>query len=274
MTDSTTSLWLLLAIILIAATAWLWPAYRRKQVLKEPFPAEWRRILAQNFPVYRRMPVDLQLQLRQRIKLFLHQKQFSGCAGLAITDEVRVTIAASACLLILNRATDVYAGLQYILVYPNAFLIQQEAVDSAGLVIVQPKGLLGQSWSNGKIILSWADVLKGNREFSDGSNVALHEFAHQLDNETGSTNGVPVLANAEQYQHWSAVLKAEFEALRRAAFQGDPTLINYYGATAPAEFFAVVTEVFFEQPKQLAEQHPALFNQLKTYYRVDPADWL
>lgn len=268
------SLGLMIGIVLAALLAWFWPAYRRRQALKEPFPAEWRKILAKNFPVYRRMPADLQLQLRQRIKLFLHQKQFTGCAGLEITDEVRVTIAASACLLILNRVTDVYAGLRYILVYPNAFLVEQEEVDGAGLVSVQPKGMLGQSWSNGKIILSWEDVLQGNREFSDGSNVALHEFAHQLDNESGSTNGVPVLANAEKYASWATVLKTEFAALRQAAFQGDPTLINYYGATAPAEFFAVVTEVFFEQPKQLAAQHPALFAQLKTYYRVDPSDWL
>lgn len=270
----TASFLLLLVIILGAAAAWLWPAYRRKHALKEPFPEAWRRILAQNFPVYRRMPADLQLQLRQRIKLFVHQKQFSGCAGLEITDEIRVTIAASACLLILNRSTDVYAGLHYILVYPNAFLIKQEEVDGAGLVTVQPKGLLGQSWSNGKIILSWEDVLNGNREFSDGSNVALHEFAHQLDNETGSTNGVPVLASTEQYQHWAQVLTAEFELLRQAAMHGDLSLINYYGATAPAEFFAVVTEVFFEQPKQMASQHPALFAELKGYYRVDPSDWL
>lgn len=268
------SLLLLVAIILGAATAWLWPVYQRRKALEEPFPAAWRRVLAKNFPIYRRMPADLQLQLRQRIKLFLHQKQFTGCAGLSITDEIRVSIAASACLLILNRATDVYAGLRYILVYPNAFLVEQEDVDSAGLVTVKPKGLLGQSWSNGKIILSWEDVLKGNREFHDGSNVALHEFAHQLDNETGSTNGVPVLSSTKDYEHWASVLKAEFEALRQAVFQGDPTLINAYGATAPAEFFAVVTEVFFEQPKQLAEQHPALFKELKTYYRVDPSDWL
>lgn len=270
----TASFVLLLVIIFGAAAAWLWPAYQRKHAVKEPFPEEWRRILARNFPVYRRMPADLQQQLRDRIKLFVHEKQYSGCAGVEITDEIKVTIAASACLLILNRATDVYAGLHYILVYPNAFLIQQEEVDGSGLVTVQPKGLLGQSWSNGKIILSWEDVLKGNREFSDGSNVAIHEFAHQLDNETGSTNGVPVLGSTEEYQHWATVLTSEFEALRRAAFNGDPSLINYYGATAPAEFFAVVTEVFFEQPKQLETQHPALFKELKSYYRVDPSDWL
>lgn len=270
----TASFLLMLAIIVGAAAAWLIPAYRRKHAVKEPFPEEWRRILAKNFPVYRRMPVDLQQQLRDRIKLFVHEKQFTGCAGLEITDEVRVTIAASACLLILNRATDVYAGLHYILVYPNAFLVQKEEVDGAGLVSSHHKGLLGESWSNGKIILSWEDVLKGNREFNDGSNVALHEFAHQLDNETGSTNGVPVLGSTEKYEHWAQILQSEFEALRRAAFHGDPTLIDYYGATAPAEFFAVVTEVFFERPKQLAEQHPALFEQLKSYYRVDPSDWL
>lgn len=268
------SFWFLLLLVLAAVAVWMLPYYRLRQALAQPFPAAWRKILVRNLPVYRRMPPDLQFQLQRRIKQFLHEKQFFGCAGQEVTDEIRVTIAASACLLLLNRKTSVYAGLRYILVYPDAFLVHQEAADGAGLVSARPKGLLGQSWSNGKVILSWADVLHGNRQFDDGSNVTLHEFAHQLDQETGSSNGAPFLGNKARYNRWARVLTTEFEALQRAAFQGDSTLLNHYGATEPAEFFAVVTEVFFERPRDLAAQHPALFAELQAYYHVDPSDWL
>lgn len=267
----------LVAIILLclgALAVFLWPRYRLHQTLAEPFPTEWRRILVRNLPVYQRMPADLQLQLKQRIKQFLHEKYFTGCAGLTVTDEMRVTIAASACLLLLNRKTGVYPGLRYILVYPNAFLVERDTVDASGLAVNRRRGLLGESWSNGKVILSWEDVIRGNRDFADGANVALHEFAHQLDHESGVTNGAPLLPSAAGYKRWASVLTAEYEALQRAAYLGDQTLLNYYGATEPAEFFAVVTETFFEQPRQLKEQHPALFEQLRSYYRVNPQDWL
>ena len=267
----------LLVILLLIAAAIVYftlPYYRLRKVLAEPFPTEWRRILARNIPVYRRMPTDLQLQLKQRMKQFLHEKHFSGCAGLELTDEMRVTIAASACLLLLNRKTGVYPGLKYILVYPEAFLVQRDAVDESGLAAVRKHSLLGESWDNGKVILSWADVIRGTKNFGDGANVALHEFAHQLDHESGSTNGAPFLGSAASYKRWARVLTAEFEKLQRAAYQGDETLLDYYGATEPAEFFAVVTEVFFEQPRDLQARHPALFEQLQGYFRVNPGEWV
>ena len=259
----------------VGTIAWfLWPRYKLTRAIEEPFPDAWRKTLMHNFPVYRRMPADLQLQLKQRIKQFIHEKNYIGCAGFEITDEVRVTVAASACLLLLNRETDVYAGLHYILVYPDAFLVQREALDPAGLQTMKQSGVLGESWSNGKVILSWQDVLKGNKNFSDGSNVALHEFAHQLDHETGATNGSPALGGAARYERWAAVFTEEFKRLQHAAYQGDRTLIDQYGATEPAEFFAVVTELFFEKPAQMAAQHSSLFNELQGYYQVDPRDWL
>jgi hypothetical protein len=186
---------------------------------------------------------------------------------------MRVTIAASACLLLLNRKTGVYPGLKYILIYPNAFLVERETLDEAGLPTTRHRGLLGESWSTGKVILSWEDVLQGSRDFGDGANVALHEFAHQLDHETGSTNGAPFLGSRAGYRRWAKVLTDEFEKLQRAAYRGDQTLLDHYGATEPAEFFAVVTETFFELPELMREEHPALFEQLQAYYRVNPADW-
>lgn len=267
------SLILLLLIIAGAIAAFAWPRYRLSQAIDEPFPAEWRKILRQNVPVYRRMPTDLQMQLKRRIKQFIHEKTFTGCAGLEITDEIKVTIAASACLLILNRDEGVYPGLDYILVYPDAFVVKRETVDDAGLPTHSHRGLLGESWDNGKVILSWQDVLKGNRHFNDGANVAIHEFAHQLDHESGATNGAPFMGSASRSARWSSVLSEEFKRLQQAAYRGDQTLIDQYGATEPAEFFAVVTETFFEQPQEMSAQHPALFAELKGYYKVDPNEW-
>ena len=268
------SLILLILIIVAAIAFFAWPRYKLSRAVEEPFPAEWRKTLMHNFPVYRRMPTDLQMQLKQRIKQFVYEKTFTGCAGLEITDEVRVTIAASACLLILNRDSDVYSGLEYILVYPNAFQVKRETFDEAGLPTSSNRGLLGESWSNGKVVLSWEDVLRGNKSFSDGANVAIHEFAHQLDHESGATNGAPFMGSATRSERWSKIFTDEFHRLQQAAYRGDKTLIDQYGATEPAEFFAVVTETFFEKPTQLANEHTALFDELKGYYKVDPREWL
>lgn len=266
---------ILMAVIVMGAIgAFSWPRYRLHRAVDEPFPEAWRKTLRKNFPVFRRMPTDLQLQLKVRIKQFIHEKAFIGCADLEITDEIRVTVAASACLLLLNREDDVYGDLNYILIYPNAFLVNRETLNTEGLPIEHRHGVLGESWDNGKVILSWEDVLKGNKSFNDGANVAIHEFAHQLDHASGATNGAPFLGDAKRSQRWSTVLTDEFERLRQAAYRGDDTLIDKYGTTNPAEFFAVVTETFFEQPRQMQSEHPALFTELKAYYKVDPADWL
>jgi hypothetical protein len=266
--------WILLVLIIISIAVYYGlPYYRLRKVLSSPFPAEWRSIIRRNVPTYRYLPTDLQQQLQRLVKQFIHQKDFTGCNGLSITDEIRVTIAASACLLLLNRKTDVFGGLRYILVYPSAFSVPRESEDEGGLRHAYPAHLLGESWQSGKVILSWEDVLKGNQDRHDGMNLVLHEFAHQLDSEAGAVNGAPVLANKKRYQRWTDVFQREFEALQAAALQGDDTLLDYYGATNPAEFFAVVTEVFFEQPQAMHQRHPDLFNELKGYYRVDPRDW-
>ncbi len=269
-----TSLFFLLLIILGVIAWFAWPYYKLSHALEEPFPKKWRKTLMNNFPVFRRMPSDLQLQLKMLIKQFIHEKKFIGCAGLEITDEIRVTIAAPACMLLLNRETDVYDGLHYVLVYPDAFLVERESLDHTGLSSTKQTGLLGESWSNGKVILSWADVMIGNKKLSEGRNVALHEFAHQLDHQSGSTNGSPFLGETSRYIRWAAVFSDEFKRLQQAAHRGEQTLIDHYGATDPAEFFAVVTEIFFTKPAEMALQHSTLFSELKKYYKVDPRNWL
>jgi len=168
-----------------------WVAIRRERLLRNAFPAAWRKILQKRMPLLRRLPTDLQLQLKKHIQVFIAEKKFIGCAGLRITDEIRVVIAAQACLLLLNRSTDYYPNLRQILVYPDAFLVDRVSVDSSGVQQEQRQALAGESWEQGQVILSWQDCLEGAALPDDGRNVVIHEFAHQLDQESGSANGAP-----------------------------------------------------------------------------------
>ena len=255
------------------ALALLIPRWRLKRAINAPFPQEWVDLLERNIEVYPRLPMPLRLQLRKLIKQFLHQKTFTGAGGMEITDEIRVTIAAEACMLILNRSSGVYPRLRYIIVYPTTFVVAHKHGDESGVVDPNSKTLLGESWQNGKVILAWDSVMHGARDFVDGQNVVLHEFAHQLDSETGSTNGAPLLGNSASYRNWASALSEEFMTLKEDKLRGRRSLMDKYGATNPAEFFAVATETFFERPRRMAKHHEELFDVLKAYYRVDPRDW-
>ena len=267
-----TALYLLLLIIAITTLAFNYPKWRKRYILSKPFPVHWKKIVERRLPFFYSFNADMQQQLQDKIQLFIYRMKFYGCNGQKIDDEIRVTIAAEACLLLLNRNTRVYPGLHYILVYPSAFKTNNEEHNPDGTISRMRVGMLGQSWSNGKVILSWDDVEHGIENFKDGSNVVLHEFAHQLDGESGSTNGAPRLIK-NSYQSWAKTLSSEFETLTKAADHHLHSVMDYYGATNPAEFFAVCTETFFEKPKQLSAAHPELFEELKTYYCVDPRLW-
>ena len=284
------------ALLLVGAIAGLprWRAWRRRAWASRPFPQAWRTILRRRVPLYRQLPPDLQLQLRRRILEFLAEKPFLGCAGLVLTDEMRVTIAAQASLLRLNRDGPMFPELRQVLVYPGAFLVDRVHAAPGGVLREERRALAGESWQQGQVILSWQDVLDGARIPDDGHNVVLHEFAHQLDQETGAANGAPLLGSRAAHARWADVMRREFAGLQartraREAFReqseagwgwadrapapppGD--LISDYGATNEAEFFAVVTEVFYEQPQALAWRHPELFALMRDYYRVDPREW-
>lgn len=273
----------LLLILWLIGQPWL-TERRRQRIRARPFPAAWRDILKRRVPYVRALPADLQLQLKQHIQVFLAEKAFIGCDGLEITDEIRVTIAAQACLLLLNRPRGYYPALRQILVYPGSFVVQRGHTDHAGVTHEGRQVLAGESWSQGQVILSWHDTLVGAATPDDGQNVVIHEFAHQLDQETGSANGAPILARQAHYARWAAVLGAEFNALQASASQyrrdrheqgsgQEPSLFSDYGATDPAEFFAVITEVFFEQPHRMAAEHPALYRELSNFYQLDPLSW-
>ena len=247
--------------------------HRRRRILERPFPDAWRRILRERVPLFRHMPADLQLQLKRHMQVFLAEKTFVGCEGIVVTDDMRVTIAAQACLLILNRPTDYYPTLREILIYPSAFVVERTETDFAGVAHRQRRILSGESWSRGQVILSWRDTLDGAAVPDDGHNVVIHEFAHQLDMEKGFANGAPFLAQWDHYARWAKAFNREFDTLRSHLEQSHPTLLHPYAATNPAEFFAVASEAFFEKPRLLADDAPDLYRELQGYYRVDPLTW-
>lgn len=267
--------WLFLSLVVAGIVIALWiPRWRLKRALAAPFSRAWAETLERNLGVYSRLTPQQRERLELLIKQFLHEKHFTGARGLEITDEIRVTIAGEACLLILNRPSGVYPALRYIIVYPSAFVVRRGHLGQDGIVDPSARDLLGESWQNGKVILAWDSALRGSRNFVDGHNVVLHEFAHQLDTEDGAADGTPRVGGEHSYRSWAAVLSEEFEDLRADRNHGRDSLLDHYGATNPAEFFAVATETFFEKPRQMARHHSELFETLRGYYRVDPREWV
>ncbi len=266
---------LVIAALLIGYSAGkpYWREHQRNKIRQQPFKKEWRQVLQKRMPYFRQMPADLQLQLKQHIQVFKVEKHFVGCNGVVINDEIRITVAAQACLLLLNRKTDYYPKLKTILVYPSAFIKEHQGLNGDGVHFVQKSTLAGESWDFGKVVLSWQDTVKGADIPDDGRNVVIHEFAHQLDQENGRANGAPILGRSQNYQEWSTVFNEQFERLKHSIAVGIPTLFDSYGATNPAEFFAVASEVFFEQPYALNHGYPELYQQLSQFYFVDPVHW-
>lgn len=260
---------------------------RLRRLAAAPIPDKWITILDQNVPLYRRLPDELKLELHKQLKVFLAERRFEGCRGLHLTDTIRVTIAAQACMLILGRKDGYRRTLTSILVYPHYFVVPQKVPIGGGGLIVEPHERLGESWRYGEVVLSWDDVKQGPDDVTDGRNVVLHEFAHQLDQEDGFADGVPVLDRRSDYAAWARVLGARYKELQQAVVGADGaedhtgasapaperTVLDPYGATNPGEFFAVATEAFFEKPDELKRELPDLYEELRKYYKLDPAEW-
>ena len=237
---------------------------------RQTFPLHYLEIVEKNVPFYKSLPDEDKEELRRHILIFIKEKRFEGCGGLKITDEIKVTIAAQACVLLLHRETDYYPGLSCILVYPQAYVARMREHLPGGIVTEGLDVRLGESWRRGSIVLSWDDVRRGAADIHDGQNVVFHEFAHQLDSNA-SRDSTPVLSNRSRYVAWARVLQKDYEKLRRSVSLKRNTFLNQYGATNPAEFFAVATEYFFEKPKELKRLHPDLYRELKLFYQQDPA---
>ena len=243
---------------------------RRKKVRQQPFPEQWRAHMTHHVPYVSMLTDEERGELEGHIQIFLAEKSFAGCGGLEITDEIRVAIAAQACLLLIGRETDYYPDLGSILVYPAAYLATSRSALAGGAMIQSNQPRRGESWSSGQVVLSWSDVEHGAADVRDGHNVVLHEFAHQLDTENPGSDGAPLLEHRSMYTAWARVLGNEYERLLGDVDRHRRTVLDDYGATNPAEFFAVATETFFEKPMALNRKHPKLYEQLRVFYRQDP----
>lgn len=263
----------LIALALLAGFGYRgWRKRQRHAIAARPLPDHWHAILERNVPLYRRIPEHLRRQLHGHIQLFLHDKQFFGFQGQEITDEIRVTVAANACILLLNRSADTFSGFQSIYIYPSTFLVEHETWDGR-VRNVAHQARLGESWHRGPLVLAWDAALHGTRDMRDGHNVILHEFAHKLDGADGAVDGAPPLRQRSQYTSWARVMTREYKDLRRHAKQRARTVMDHYGATEPQEFFAVLVETFFEKPRQLQHRHPELYDEMRRCFGVDTVEW-
>jgi Mlc titration factor MtfA (ptsG expression regulator) len=242
--------------------------------MAKPFPSSWEKILERNVSLYIYLPASLRHQLHGHIQVLLAEKNFEGCGGLEMTNEIKVTIAAQASILLLNRRPRYYPGLDSILVYPSAFLAKDVTYLGNQAYLEGQATHLGESWRQGALVLAWDSVKRGAMDLRDGQNVVLHEFAHQLDQEDGTADGSPVLERRAQYATWARTLRNEYEQLQSKVRRGLEDVMDEYGATDPAEFFAVATETFFEKPHEMKEKHPELYEVLKSYYKLDPLEWV
>ena len=245
---------------------------RRNKLFFKPLPPGWIQILEDNVPLYSLLPENLKDELHGRINIFLDEKEFIGCRGLQMSDEIRITISGNACILLLKRDKRYFPRFTSILVHPDTYVTKQVTYD--GLVEVHDDSIRsGESWHRGPVVLSWADVIHGSLNSDDGHNVVLHEFAHKLDEENEIMNGLPVLRDSSHYADWAKVLSKEYDSLLIRVEHRANSVIDAYGAVSPAEFFAVATESFFEKPLQMKQKLPELYEQFKIFYNMDPAEW-
>lgn len=266
----------ILGLMLLAAAGWagwrLRGRRRREALARRPVPVAWRPILERGVPLYRRLPDELRPVLQGLVNVFLDEKDFVGCAGLEVDDTIRVTVAANACMLLLGRGKQGFPGFRTILVYPNTFVSGQTTYD--GVIETREESLRsGESWHRGPVVLAWEDIVEDARSLGDARNVVLHEFAHKLDEENQTMDGLPVLRDRSQYGEWAKVLGREYASLRRQAAAGADSVLDPYGAVSPAEFFAVATETFYEDPETMKRSLPELYDQLRRFYNLDPASW-
>jgi Mlc titration factor MtfA (ptsG expression regulator) len=249
-----------------------WRRRRRRKLLAQPFPAEWLTYLDANVGHYRTLSEADKARLCDLLRVFIAEKGWEGCGGLEVTDEIKVTIAGVACLLLLGLEEENYFDrVQTILVYPKGYVAPNWKPIGEGTYLEGEAEHLGEAHYRGPVILSWEEVLANARNPGQSNNLVLHEFAHQLDMLDGAIDGTPPLKNEAQGRRWHKIMTAEFRRLVRASDHGRPTLLDHYGATDEAEFFAVATECFFDRAVEMKERYLELYELLRDYYRQDPA---
>lgn len=264
---------LLLGLLGVAVLIYRHVTLRRKreQLLATPLTSEQRKTVAELVPIARRLPASLLPQLEGKINLFLDQISFHGNQGLEVTDEMKLSIAAQACLLIVNSPVW-YDTLRTVLIYPSGFRTRRSTHDGS-VVHERDIGTLGESWARGPVVLSWDHALQGGLNAEDGQNVVIHEFAHQLDSLTGHTNGLPILRKGQTFAGWEKAMLNAYHGHVERVGSGRPTLVDAYGAENHQEFFAEAIVTFFEKPKAFRREEPALYAQLAELLALDPAQW-
>jgi hypothetical protein len=245
---------------------------RAPRLPSDPIPQVWREIIERQVPIASRLTAAEQVKLLRLVQVFLRDKNVEGCDGLEVTEEMKVTIAAQACVLLLHLDAGCYPGLKTVLVYPGTYKARSPSWFKYDLGSTEAR--LGESWRHGVVVLSWDAVAAGTDDSVDGHNVTLHEFAHQLDQEDGVADGVPLLGTPSAVRNWGAVIGRHYDDLVADAERGRRSVLDHYGATNKAEFFAVATETFFEQPAQMQERQPDLYDELRRFYGQDPAERL
>jgi Mlc titration factor MtfA (ptsG expression regulator) len=211
-----------------------------------------------------------QARLQKLVIRFLRAKTFEGAAGLKVSDNMRVRIALQACLLIFNLDFDYYSGWRSVILYPGDFRVARESVDPDGIVHHWTEEMAGESWNDGPVILSWDTISTSGNDM----NIVLHEFAHKIDMRNGAADGCPPLPPDISPQLWAHDFLTAYQRLRAALEHGMPSVLDAYAAESPAEFFAVASEMFFLQPAGLATDFPAIYEQLRLFYRQDPDEVL
>lgn len=245
-----------------------YPTWRRKRALRKPFPARWQILLSEQLPLYARLPKPQRTRLEQLVQLFLEEKTFYGCDGFEITDKVRLAVAGHACLLLLNRSFSHYDEIRSILIYPDVFRVQHAW--EHGMIVNEGEEIrAGEASSFGQVVLAWSECEEPIKDPDCPHNVILHEFAHQLDFLDGDADGAPPMA-ADQAERWLDIMSAAYDDLQDAIEHHHNPWLDPYGATEPAEFFAVLTEAFFQQPTELHQAQPEVYDLLRDYYRLDP----
>jgi Mlc titration factor MtfA (ptsG expression regulator) len=245
---------------------------RRRRLGSRPLPPGWRLFLTANFAQYGWLSPEDRARLDGLTQILVAEKNWEGCNGLVMTDEIKVTIAAQAALLAIRLVDEYFESIYSVLVYPSAYVARQTELQPGGVVVESHSPRLGEASSVGAIVLSWPDVLRSGRIPDDGVNVVFHEFAHALDLQGHGFDGAPLLESRAQYQTWAEVMTGEYHRLIQRTRHGRPTLLDPYGTVSEAEFFAVVTESFFEQPLDMREEHPKLYELFRDFFRQDPAE--
>lgn len=263
----------LAAIIVLALI--LTPVFRLRRshaLAARPFPDSWDQLLQRRWALYRHLPSDVRLSLQRQLQVMISGTDFYECNGLSLSEEMRVLILAQASLMNAGPGRMQWGGFPLVLVYPDAFVREGEVTDELGLVSYERDALLGESWEQGKVVLSWADVAR-NLRLDDGHSLVVHEYAHQIDGADGVMDGTPPMANSEGRKRWTQVMQQAFEDFQRRLDHGLEVTIDPYGAMNREEFFAVISEHFFTRPDKLANVYPDLYRELAQFYRLQPLAW-